>query len=320
MKWGIVGFGSISKNRFLPALDKNEGSELSAVVTAHPDKVKEALKGREIGIFQNIGELEEIDAVYIASPNALHLSQTKECAKKGINILCEKPMALNVAEAKEILSVCEKNGVTFGVANMGRFNGYNIGARKIIQSGTLGKIGIVKADFSFLNTQRNAWRYDRRMSGGGAIMDIGVHLVNSIHFILGKRIKEVAAINVDLGYEVEQSASAVMKFEDDSLALIDCSYDAHEEVSFEFKGTDGIMYVYDTLFQDYMGRVILKKGEKSELRNFAGTDPYILEIEDMENAIRNGSRPMTDGCEALRDMEVIEAWYRSSKEGRKIDI
>lgn len=320
MKWGIVGFGSISKNRFLPALDRTEGSELSAVVTSHPEKAAEALKGRNVRIFDNVAALEGVDAVYIASPNSLHLSQSVACAEMGINVLCEKPAALNARETEAILSAFDKRDLAFGVANMGRFNGYNVGARKIIRSGILGKIEIVKASFSFVNGSKNAWRYDRALSGGGAIMDIGVHLVNSLHFFLEKNVKEVAAINTFLGYEVEQNAAAVMRFGDDSLALVDCSYDAHEEVSFEFRGTEGVMYVRDTLFQDYKGGVIVKKGGRSESMEFPGADPYVLEIKDMEEAVKKGLKPATDGRGALRDMKVIDAWYESSKEGRKAEI
>jgi len=320
VKWAVVGFGNIARNKFLPALDKVPGAELKAVVTSHPERVKNLKKNRKVQIFTSINELEGVDVAYIATPNSMHKDQTIQCAQKGISVLCEKPAALNLFDTHKMVEACERNGVAFGVAHMGRFNSYNKGAKDILKSGILGNLGIVRASFSFTNTQRDTWRYDPEMSGGGAIMDIGIHLINSLHFFREKRIKEVVAINENLGYNIEQHAAAIFRFEDDALALVDCSYNAYESVSFEFRGTDGILYVLDTLFQNYEGKVILKNKEKISFLHFPGKDPYILEIKDMERAIDLHTSPLTGGYEALEDMKVVEAWYRSAKASLPIFI
>ncbi len=315
MKWAIVGFGSISKNKFVPALEKVQGTELSAIVTGHPESAEE-YKKRGVRIFKDLNDLKGVDIVYIATPNAYHREQTEICARKGINVFCEKPMAMNLSESEEMVKVCEKYGITLGIAHMGRFNSYNIGARNILQSGRLGKVSIVKASFSFVNTERDKWRYDPKLSGGGAIMDIGVHLINSLRFFLNDEITELTAINDNLVYDVDQNAAAVMKFSNGAIALVDCSFDSAESVSFEFRGDKALMYVVDTLFQNYTGKVILKDGEAFSFKDFMDREPYVLEIEDMERAVRSHVKPKTDGYDALNDMKVIEAWYRSARDGK----
>ncbi|MGC8545950.1 Gfo/Idh/MocA family protein [Athalassotoga sp.] len=318
MKWAIIGFGSISKNRFVPALEE-AGGTLSAVVTGNPEKVKHEV-GKHIKITDKIDDLEDVDIVYIATPNSLHKSQTIACAKRGINVFCEKPVGMNAEEAKQMAEFCDKSGVTFGVAHMGRFNSYNVLARDILKSNELGKIGIVKASFSFVNTERNKWRYDLSLSGGGAIMDIGIHVINSLRFMLERDVEEITAINENLGYEVDQNAAAIMKFANGPIALVDSSFDTYPSVSFEFRGDKGMMYVMDTLFQDYKGRVIVAKDGSFELRDVIDKKPYVLEIEDMEKAVKNHTRPATDGWEAFKDMQIVDNWYKSAKASKTVKI
>jgi glucose-fructose oxidoreductase len=318
MKWAIVGFGSISKNRFVPALEE-AGGTLRAVVTGNPEKVKHEVN-KYVKVTDKIDDLEDVDIVYIATPNSLHKSQTIACAKRGINVFCEKPVGMNADEAKEMAEFCDKSHVTFGVAHMGRFNSYNVLARDILKSNELGKIGIVKASFSFVNTERNKWRYDPALSGGGAIMDIGIHVINSLRFMLERDVEEITAINENLGYQVDQNAAAIMKFAKGPIALVDSSFDTYPSVSFEFRGDKGMMYVMDTLFQDYKGRVIVAKDGAFELRDAIDKKPYVLEIEDMEKAVKNHTKPATDGWEAFKDMQIVDNWYKSAKESKTMRI
>lgn len=321
MRWGIVGVGKIVLDRFLPAIEKVEGAEVKFFVTNHPDKVKDLAEKYKARITTNISEIRDIDIVYIATPNKFHKEQAIICAKKGINIFCEKPIALNVKETEEIIEECEKNGVILGVANMGRFNPFNIGAKELLEKNILEKIGIIKASFSFVNLNREAWRYNMDLAGGGAIMDIGVHVINTIHFFRpNNRIIEVVSINEFYDYEVEQNAGAVAKFDDGVIVLMDASYDTSLSVSFEIRGRDGILYVLDTLYQEYDGKVFWRKENSVKFYNFYGENQYVGEIRNMEKAVKDRSKPATDGYEALKDMKVIEAWYESHEEGKRIEI
>uniref|UniRef100_A0A7V3RFT5 Gfo/Idh/MocA family oxidoreductase n=1 Tax=Mesoaciditoga lauensis TaxID=1495039 RepID=A0A7V3RFT5_9BACT len=318
MRWAIVGFGSISKNKFLPALNE-AGGTLAAIVTGRPESVRNEFE-RDVKVIDKVEDLENIDIVYIATPNSLHKEQTIICAKKNINVFCEKPVGMNAQEAQEMAKFCDRSGVKLGIAHMGRFNSYNVLARDILRSGEIGKVGIVKASFSFVNVERNKWRYDPALSGGGAIMDIGIHLINSLRFILGDDVVEISAINENLEYPVDQNAAAIMKFANGSLALVDCSFDTYGSVSFEFRGDKGMMYVLDTLFQEYKGRIIVAKNGSFELRDSIDKNPYVLEIEDMEKAVKTQSKPATDGWEAFKDMKIVDAWYESSKTLKMIKV
>lgn len=321
MRWGIVGIGQIVLDRFLPAIEKVEGAEVKVLVTTHPEKVKNLAQKYNAEVVTDINEIRDVDIVYIATPNKFHKEQAIICAKKGIHIFCEKPIALNVRETEEIIEECEKNGVVLGVANMGRFNPYNIGAKELLEKNIVGKIGIIKATYSFVNTKRDAWRYKKDLAGGGAIMDIGVHVINTLHFFRSKnKIVEITSINEFYEYEVEQNAGAVAKFDDGVIVLMDASYDTSLSVSFEIRGKEGILYVLDTLYQEYDGKVFVRKENNITFYNFYGENQYIGEIKDMEKAVKNKTKPATCGYEALKDMKVIDAWYRSYEEGKRIKI
>lgn len=152
-------------------------------------------------------------------------------------------------------------------------------------------------------------------------MDIGVHVINTLHFFRPKnKIIEITAINESYEYEVEQNAGAVARFDDGVLVLMDASYDTSLSVSFEIRGRDGILYVLDTLYQEYDGKVFVRRENNLTFYNFYGENQYIGEIKDMENAVINKGKPATCGYDALKDMKVIEAWYRSYEEGKRIKI
>ncbi len=321
MRWGIVGTGRIVRNRFLPALEQVSGAELTAIVTTNPERAKDLFERYGAKIYSKLEDIENVDVIYIATPNKFHKEQTIVCAKKGIHVLCEKPMALNVKEAEEMIEECERNKVVLGIANMGRFNPFNIGAKKLLEENIVGRVGIIKASFSFVNTERDAWRYSLELAGGGAIMDIGVHVINMLHFWFpNNKAKEIVAINEYYGYEVEQNAGAVVRFDNGMVVLLDASYNTMLSVSFEVRGDEGILYVLDTLYQEYDGKVILRKFDNYTFYNFYGENQYVAEIKDMEKAIKEGRKPATSGIDGLEDMRVIEGWYKSAKEKKLISL
>jgi predicted dehydrogenase len=321
MRWAVIGTGQIVRDRFLPALEKIMDAKLSAIVTTNPEKARDLAEKYGAKIYDRIEDLRDVDVVYIATPNKFHKEQTIKCAEKGIHVLCEKPMAMNVEEAEEMINACEKNKVILGIANMGRFNPFNIGAKSLLEDEIVGKLGIIKASFSFINLNRDKWRYDPELAGGGAIMDIGVHVINTLHFFRPKnKIIEITAINENYEYKVEQNATALAKFDDGVLVLMDASYDTSLSVSFEIRGRDGILYVLDTLYQEYDGKVILRKGNNYTFYTFYGENQYVAEIKDMESAIINGREPKTSGLEGLKDMKVISAWYDSALKKKLVEI
>ncbi|MGB9857473.1 MAG: Gfo/Idh/MocA family protein [Dictyoglomaceae bacterium] len=321
MKWGVVGTGRIVRNRFLLALEQVPEAQLTAIVTTNTEKAKDLAEKYRAKIYTHLEDIENVDVVYIATPNKFHKDQTILCAKKGINVLCEKPMALSVREAEEMVEECEKNKVVLGIANMGRFNPFNVGAKKLIEENIVGRVGIIKASFSFVNMEREAWRYSLDLAGGGAIMDIGVHVINTLHFWFpNNRVKEIVAINENYGYEVDQNAGAVARFDNGMIALLDASYDTMLSVSFEVRGDEGILYVLDTLYQEYDGKVILRKFNNYTFYNFYGENQYVAEIKDMEKAIKERKNPRTSGIDGLEDMKVIEGWYKSAEEKRLISL
>ncbi|HOP95666.1 MAG: Gfo/Idh/MocA family oxidoreductase [Dictyoglomaceae bacterium] len=321
MRWGIIGIGKIVRNRFLPALDDVPDAQITALVTTHPENVRDISEKYGAKIYTRVEDLKDVDVVYIATPNKFHKEQSIICARKGIHIFCEKPIAMNVRETEEMIEECEKNHVVLGIAYMGRFNPFNVGAKKLLEQNILGRIGVVKATYSFVNTERGAWRYNLDLAGGGAIMDIGVHVINTVHFFRPKnRIIELSAINENYEYDVDQNAGAVARFDDGTLLFIDVSYDTSLSVSFEIRGRDGILYVLGTLYQEYDGKVILRKENNFTLYNFHGPNQYVGEILDMEEAIIGKRKPATDGYDALMDMKVVEAWYKSAASKKLVEV
>ncbi len=337
VKWGVIGCGGIADRRTLPGMMLSDEVELIAVMDANKeaaDRCKEKYNAKYA--FDNIEELlalDEIEAVYIASPVFCHKEQAYKAADAKKHILIEKPVGLTSSEAEEIAAYCENKGVKLGVGFMMRFHAYHQKMREIIQSGKLGEIVSARAQLTcWYPEMENCWRQDMKLSGGGAMMDMGVHCVDLIRYITGLEVTEAAGFsgNQVFNYSVEDAGCVIFRLNNGATAYVDANFnipDAAAKCKIEFYGTKGSIFAQGTISQVEGGEIEVlcaddsvgydanqERGEVKPLDiEVEFGNMYTKEIEAFGKAVKGeGEIPVT-AADAIMSQKVIEASYESNK-------
>src|SRR5437660_7088708 len=189
VKWGVLGAASIATKKVIAGMQKGESSEIAAIASRDLKKAKDAAK--KLGIAKAYGSYEElladpeIEAVYNPLPNHLHVPWSIRAAEAGKHVLCEKPIALSVAECRTLIDARNRIGVKIGEAFMVRTHPQWIRAREIVRSGEIGDVRAVMATFSFFNRDPKNIRNVPEW-GGGALMDIGCYAIQFSRFVYGQ--------------------------------------------------------------------------------------------------------------------------------------
>jgi predicted dehydrogenase len=321
IKWGIIGFGQISRDQVAPAFNETPNAKLVGIYDYSIDVGKQAASIYDCKYYTTLDELlsdHEIDAVYIATPNAFHCEHTLAAAKQKKHILCEKPMALNTLQCEAMINACHDNGVKLGIGYMGRFNSYNIKVKQLIMQKKIGTLKSIRGYFSFINENRQAWRFNPAVSGGGPIMDLGIHLINLLHFLQPNRIAEIIGVATKRDQQIELTAAALLKLNDDIICELDCSYELPLMQGFEIYGSDGSIIVTSSLFQGPGGAITVLNANGSEQLSVIEKNPYVLELTEMMMAIRGEKEHSISGNDGIDDIRIAEAWFKSITTGQRI--
>ncbi len=338
VRWGIIGAGGIAKRRMIPAILEEKHSEIVTVMKRHnPKEVAE-----EFGIpnwtddFHEVLSRDDVDAVYIASPVYAHKEQVIEAAEAKKHILCEKPLALNATDAREMLRACEKNSVKFQVGFMMRYHGAHRKIKEIIESGKIGTPVYARAQLScWYPPIEGAWRQIPEEGGGGSLIDMAPHLYDLLEMFLGpaKRILSLSGSLVQ-NYPVEDSATTILEFKNGTHATVDTFFNIPDEASktrLEIYGSKGAILTEGTMGQDPGGKVeILTKDSDSgydpmqnkDIENrfkpldYEKRDLYLEQAKAFVDAIlEDKSITENSGESGVHSMELIDAAYRSAKKG-----
>ena len=233
--WGLIGAGDIARKRVAPAMRDSPACELLAVARARGDRAAEFAQSfaapRAYGRWQDLVGDPAIDAVYVATPVYLHAEQTIAAAEAGRHVLCEKPMAMNVAECDRMIAACRANHVTLGVAYYRRFYPVVRRVKQIVQSGEIGDPVIVQIDaFEPFNPEPDHPRYwlmKKAESGGGPMFDFGCHRLEVLLNVFGP-IRRAAGMlgNVRYEREVEDTAVALLQLGNGACATVAVTHGA----------------------------------------------------------------------------------------------
>lgn len=345
IKWGVIACGGIADRRTLPGMMLSDKVEIVAVMDANKEaaeKCKEKYGAKyAFTNYEDVLALDEIEAVYIASPVFFHKEQAIAAAKAKKHILLEKPVALTVEDAEEIKKVCEENNVKVSVGFLMRFHGYHQKIKEIIAEGKIGNIVSMRGQFTcWYPDIDGAWRQKKELSGGGALVDMGIHVIDLIHYITGLKTVEVAAFSQTqtFNYEVDDSTNLIMKMDNGSVAYVDSNFnipDAASVAKLEIYGTKGSIVATGTLAQEEVGKVDILISDDSigydanQVRtelvpvSLEGTplgNMYTKEVEGLCDAIANGTDVPVSVESAIFDQKVIEAAYKSSEEKKFVVV
>jgi 1,5-anhydro-D-fructose reductase (1,5-anhydro-D-mannitol-forming) len=344
IKWGVIGAGGIADRRTIPGLLMAQNAELTAVMEINME-LAEKLRAKHNAkkAYDNFDRLladPEIDAVYIASPVIYHKEQAIKAAKAKKHILIEKPVALTADEGEEVAKVCKDEGVLIAVGFMMRYHAYHQKMKEIIDNGELGDVVSCRAQLTcWYPDMPGNWRQRKSSSGGGALMDMGVHCIDLIQYVTGGKAKKVAAFSgtKTFNYEVEDSASVIFEMDNGAYAYVDSNFnipDAAAKCRFEIYGTRGSMLAEGTISQVEGGKLDVvvsddtlgydAKQDRVDVSpieiNVEFGNMYTKEIESFSQSILNKSSPEVPAEDALQVQRIVEAAYKSSDNGIFINI
>ncbi len=332
--YAIVGLGSYGLDVIIPQFANCTHSRLAAVVSGDPVKAKRV--AAEHGLpasaiysyasFDSIRNNPDVDIVYVCLPNALHAEYTIRAAKAGKHVMCEKPMAVSVAECEAMIAACKTANRKLMIGYRCHFEAYNLEAMRLAHTGAAGKIRYVRSEHGFVQRDPAKWRLKRALSGGGSLMDMGIYSLQAARYMTGEEPIAVAAREStdrrDPRFtEVEDMIDWTLEFPSGAIAGCQSMYSANQ---------NRILLMGDA------GRVELEPATRYEGnqmwvgkdgRERAVTPPpgpgktqFAGQLDHLADCVRTGREPIVSGEEGLRDMRIVEAIYRSAREGRTIRL
>ena len=313
VRWGLIGCGDIARKRVAPALRHSPLCELIAVSRARHELAESFAKDfgarRWCSNWHDLLMDYEIDAIYIATPVHLHAEQTIAAAERGKHVLCEKPMALNVAECDRMIDACRSNNVKLGVAYYRHFYPVVFRVKELIDSGELGIPVLVQINaFEWFDPEPSSprsWLLKKEFSGGGPMFDFGCHRIELLLDLLGNITNVKATLaNTFFDRGVEDLATATFQFERGTLGMLTVTHAAREpQDTLDLFFTNGSIHV--PVLNEGTMRVLTKDGDRIETHP-NHTNIHQPLIEDFTRAVLENRDPLVTG-EIGRSVAVVEA-------------
>ena len=326
--WGLIGASAIAHECMLPAMRQHAESRIVGVYStdrARGAKFAEAEgAGRTYGILDEMLEDPEVQAVYVSTTNDLHRDQVVRAAAAGKHVLCEKPLALDVDDAKAMVEACRAAGVVFGTGHHIRNAGSIRLIRELVQSGRIGRPLAARVFMAgLLPKHLQGWRLTNPQ-GGGAIMDLTVHDVDTLRFVLEDEPKSVVAQRQEAGMSsggVEDGAMSIIRFGSGLIAQL------HDGFTFPFgrtglevHGSEGSIYGTDVMGREPMGRIVLRDASGKSEMPFDKEDLYLRQVRMFVAAAQGGTSPACTGEDGLRALTTALAIREAALTGARVEV
>lgn len=324
VKWGVLGAASIAVRKVIPGMQRGAHCEINAI--ASRDKKKAEQAAQRLGIPKAYGSYEELlrdpelEAVYNPLPNHLHVPWSIKAAEAGKHVLCEKPISLSVAEARTLVAARDRTGVKIGEAFMVKTHPQWLRTREIVRGGGIGELRSAMCVFSYFNRDPANVRHKVEWGGGG-LLDIGCYPITMSRFIFGEEPRRVmGALERDPEFGTDRLASAILEFSSGQQSVFVCGTQSAFYQRTHFLGSTGRVEVEIpwNAPNDRPCRIFVGGAMNGEPRveEFPAVDQYTIQGDEFSRAIR-GERDVPVPLEdALANMAVIEAVFRSAESGR----
>lgn len=322
----LLGLGSYAGGKLAPGLMETKNCYLAGVVTGTPEKATKwknqyNLKDKNIynySNFDSISDNKDIDIVYVVLPNSMHHEYVIRAARAGKHVMCEKPMAISVKECQEMIDACKKAGVRLSIGYRLHFEPYNMEAMRFGQEKVMGKVKIVESSMGFKIGDPTQWRLKKAMSGGGAMMDVGIYAIQGARYSTGEEPVSVLAqeyktdnqkfkdVDETIIWQMEFPSGAVSTSTTTYASGVDRLYIAAENGSLELEPAFG--------YGPQAGKT--NKG----VLNLPNINHQAAQMDDFATCVRENRESSVNGEEGLKDLKVIEAIYKSLQSGKKEKI
>lgn len=324
IRYAVIGAGNIAQVAVLPAFaHAKKNSQLVALLSSDAEKRAELSKQYDIEHTGDYGELEQVlkesraDAVYVATPNSLHMDYTLRAAALGLHVLCEKPMATTVADCRVMAEACERAGVKLMVAYRLHFEQANLTAIEAVRSGKLGDPRLFASVFT--HVVRPGDIRERPELGGGATFDLGVYCINAARNLFGDEPRWVLAASQDRD-GVDDTTTVILSFPHERVAQFTVSNSIASVSSYRVSGTHGDLRVEPAYeYYDTLEHHLTLEGKTSR-KSFGKRDQFAPELEYFSQCILDDVTPEPGADEAMSDLRVIEAIQASARSGKVVEL
>ena len=328
LRWGLIGASTIAAEHMIGAFRAN-GGEAVAVMSASADRAAAYAKkhgvARATTSVKELVESNDVDAVYISTTNELHRDQVFAAAAAGKHVLCEKPLALTLADARAMVAECRKRGVVLGTNHHLRNAATHRAMREAIKAGWIGKPLFARVFHSvYLPAPLQGWRLERPDAGGGVVMDITVHDADTLRFVLDDEPASVVAMTTSAGMSrkgLEDGAMGVIRFSSGLLAQFHDGFTTkYATTGFEVHGDAGSLIGRDCMTQAPKGEVILRSAAGEEPLRIDHENLYARAIRLFQEAVAGRGAPAATGEDGVKSLSVAISVLAAARSGAESPI
>jgi predicted dehydrogenase len=326
--FAICGLGNLSEHQIAPALLKTEHCRLTGIITDSPEKARQwqSRYGIPAGnvfsydTMERLAHNRDIDVVYIVTPNAQHAEQTLKAAAAGKHVMCEKPMEVSVEKCRQMIDACKAANVKLAVAYRCRFEPNNLECVRIAREREFGNLRMIEASFCISVGEPGQWRLKRGLSGGGALVDVGIYALQATRYLTGEEPVLVSGVETKTDpvkyAEVDETMTWQAKFPSGALAVCTASYNLPTAARFRGTAERGWFELDPAFFYDG------NRGRRSDGKEIAlpNGDQFAAEMDDFARCILEDRPSKVSGEEGLRDVRIMMAIYESARSGRAVAL
>jgi len=330
--YAVVGLGSISEISVLPAFRNTRRAKLVALVS-HDQKRADQL-GAKFGVkncysytnYDRCLSHPDVEAVFIASVNGLHAEQTLRAAAAAKHVLCEKPMATSIGDCRSMVEACKANRVRLMIAYRKYFEPGSVALKNLASRGKLGRLKHMYSTYTEIVDPGKAqtWQLNRKLAGGGSLMDLGIYSVNTMRWVAGSAPVEATGFawteHPERFSEVEDNIAFRLTHSDGLVCHGSSSYSAAAASFIQVHGEKGWAALNPAFAFEEERRLFGRIEGKWFEQTFPVIDEFALELDAFADCVREGRDPEADGREGWRDIAAIQAIYRSARENRIVPI
>jgi 1,5-anhydro-D-fructose reductase (1,5-anhydro-D-mannitol-forming) len=328
VKWGLIGASTIAREWVIGAI-RAKGGEIVSVMSSNEERG--AAYAKENGIAKSTTELSElladgdISAVYISTTNELHCDQAIAAARAGKHVLCEKPLAMSLEDARKMAQVANDAGVVLATNHHLRNASTHKAMRDAIASGKIGRPLAARVFHAvYLPPHLQGWRLDRADAGGGVVLDITVHDADTLRFVLGSDPVTVTAFSQEGGMgktSIEDGVMGVMRFENGVIAQFHDAFTAKfAETGFEVHGTEGSLIARKVMTQRPVGTVVLKDADGEHALRTSDTNLYETALEAFHKAVAGKGQPAATAEDGIWSLATGLAVVESARSGKAVAV
>lgn len=320
----LCGLGNYSRTQLALALAQTKLCKLTGVISGTPAKIEKWQKDYSIPAancfsyeqFDRLADCKDIDIVYVVTPNTLHREHVIRAARAGKHIICEKPMGGTVADCDAMLTACKEAKVKISVGYRMHFDPYAKELMRLQRTREFGEFTKLTGNFSFVFGKR-AWRVEKKLAGGGPLMDIGIYVIQAACMAAGATpiavtAKEEPKERPEFFLDVEEAISFKLEFPNGAVLDAKTSYNDYAN-TFRAEGAKGWIEFVDGAYSYRVGKVTTSRGDL----NFPAPNQQALQMDDFADCILTGRESEVGGEMGRRDMKIIEAIYESARTGKR---